>query len=115
MLLFFFSSRRRHTRCALVTGVQTCALPISTRRSCWCSSPALPAFPWPISRGRRPTESADRRQNGCRASVPIFWCQDQEADPRLRETVRKESHVHRRYRYYIHGTNEHNLGVTKVI
>src|SRR3546814_20712113 len=30
-LLFFFPSRRRHTRCALVTGVQTCALPIS-----WC-------------------------------------------------------------------------------
>src|SRR3546814_8066429 len=28
LLLFFFSSRRRHTRCALVTGVQTCALPI---------------------------------------------------------------------------------------
>src|SRR3546814_4981184 len=27
-LVFFFSSRRRHTRCALVTGVQTCALPI---------------------------------------------------------------------------------------
>src|SRR3546814_17000569 len=31
MVLYFFvfSSRRRHTRCALVTGVQTCALPIS--------------------------------------------------------------------------------------
>src|SRR3546814_10584972 len=28
---FFFSSRRRHTSCALVTGVQTCALPISRR------------------------------------------------------------------------------------
>src|SRR3546814_10107006 len=28
MFLFFCSSRRRHTRCALVTGVQTCALPI---------------------------------------------------------------------------------------
>src|SRR3546814_3504400 len=28
ILFFFFSSRRRHTRCALVTGVQTCALPI---------------------------------------------------------------------------------------
>src|SRR3546814_2872328 len=28
MSFFFFSSRRRHTRCALVTGVQTCALPI---------------------------------------------------------------------------------------
>src|SRR3546814_7847677 len=28
-ILFFFSSSRRHTICALVTGVQTCALPIS--------------------------------------------------------------------------------------
>src|SRR3546814_4196983 len=28
-MYFFFSSRRRHTSCALVTGVQTCALPIS--------------------------------------------------------------------------------------
>src|SRR3546814_9212949 len=32
-MAFFFSSRRRHTRCALVTGVQTCALPIFQRRS----------------------------------------------------------------------------------
>src|SRR3546814_14082540 len=37
---FFFSSRRRHTRCALVTGVQTCALPTSSfakiaYASCW--------------------------------------------------------------------------------
>src|SRR3546814_9286417 len=36
---FFFSSRRRHTRCALVTGVQTCALPIwccsAVRTCCW--------------------------------------------------------------------------------
>src|SRR3546814_3686831 len=30
---FVFSSRRRHTRCALVTGVQTCALPISPRKA----------------------------------------------------------------------------------
>src|SRR3546814_7871562 len=28
LVVCFFSSRRRHTRCALVTGVQTCALPI---------------------------------------------------------------------------------------
>src|SRR3546814_2556943 len=28
VIVFFFSSRRRHTSCALVTGVQTCALPI---------------------------------------------------------------------------------------
>src|SRR3546814_83037 len=33
VLVFFFSSRRRHTRCALVTGVQTCALPILSPRS----------------------------------------------------------------------------------
>src|SRR3546814_7019743 len=32
-LLFFFSSRRRHTSCALVTGVQTCALPICGDRA----------------------------------------------------------------------------------
>src|SRR3546814_1615633 len=28
LVVFFVSSRRRHPRCALVTGVQTCALPI---------------------------------------------------------------------------------------
>src|SRR3546814_7269338 len=32
-MFFFFASRRRHTRCALVTGVQTCALPISSDRA----------------------------------------------------------------------------------
>src|SRR3546814_7722517 len=31
VIFCFFSSRRRHTRCALVTGVQTCALPIYAR------------------------------------------------------------------------------------
>src|SRR3546814_3554750 len=36
-LYFFFSSRRRQTRCALVTGVQTCALPICepARQRAW--------------------------------------------------------------------------------
>src|SRR3546814_6891994 len=38
ILYFFFSSRRRHTRCALVTGVQTCALPIS------CANEPVPAI-----------------------------------------------------------------------
>src|SRR3546814_18913631 len=41
----FFSSSRRHTRCALVTGVQTCALPISTNsgfRMRPCLRPSLP-------------------------------------------------------------------------
>src|SRR3546814_8136022 len=37
----FFSSRRRHTRCALVTGVQTCALPISLRGD-FSAEPEMP-------------------------------------------------------------------------
>src|SRR3546814_9627573 len=41
---FFFSSRRRHTRCALVTGVQTCALPISGRPLMARSTELLRAF-----------------------------------------------------------------------
>src|SRR3546814_4067662 len=40
---FFFSSRRRHTRCALVTGVQTWALPI------WLEE-RLEFAPFPLSR-----------------------------------------------------------------
>src|SRR3546814_10263985 len=44
MCLFFFSSRRRHTRCALVTGVQTCALPIYR--------PAPDEHPYPVIRPR---------------------------------------------------------------
>src|SRR3546814_5187341 len=39
---FFFSSRRRHTRCALVTGVQTCALPILTKTALDASNIYLP-------------------------------------------------------------------------
>src|SRR3546814_2033509 len=41
---FFFSSRRRHTRCALVTGVQTCALPISEALSAAIDDPAVAAI-----------------------------------------------------------------------
>src|SRR3546814_7566744 len=64
-LVFFFSSRRRHTRCALVTGVQTCALPISmglqpvtaqvmkTSRL-GCSPMAGLPFPLPKSRAQVP-------------------------------------------------------------
>src|SRR3546814_3772354 len=46
-LIFFFSSRRRHTSCALLTGFQTCALPISWRIS------ASPLPPLPGSRPGR--------------------------------------------------------------
>src|SRR3546814_1717756 len=54
-LVFYVSSRRRHTICALVTGVQTCALPISTHHSiediAWLRvidrlAVIVPADPW---------------------------------------------------------------------
>src|SRR3546814_11429575 len=41
LVYFFFSSRRRHTRCALVTGLQTCALPILFALYGPCICPAL--------------------------------------------------------------------------
>src|SRR3546814_7836969 len=50
--MFFFSSRRRHTRCALVTGVQTCALPIYCR-DCHRGS------------DQRPRADAMARRGGC--------------------------------------------------
>src|SRR3546814_20497147 len=40
-IISFFSSRRRHTRCALVTGVQTCALPIFISKSRYSGSCSL--------------------------------------------------------------------------
>src|SRR3546814_5394414 len=55
---FFFSSRRRHTSCALVTGVQTCALPISCHSwgACRLCTP-----------NDRDPHSLDRR------SRPLLW------------------------------------------
>src|SRR3546814_18131512 len=63
MFSFFFSSRRRHTRCALVTGVQTCALPIyhhpddgaREQRQGDDRAPAhaLPSMRWPSRRDRK--------------------------------------------------------------
>src|SRR3546814_10977738 len=50
---FFFSSRRRHTRCALVTGVHTCALPISDGDKVS-----------PVSLRPSPSRSTQRRPSG---------------------------------------------------
>src|SRR3546814_6079373 len=49
---FFFSSRRRHTRCALVTGVQTCALPILLVPPDWPMGSPM------VSRIRSPSRTA---------------------------------------------------------
>src|SRR3546814_1138960 len=62
--VFFFSSRRRHTRCALVTGVQTCALPISV-------GPAVAAPPpsgiKSITGSAEPISAAERQARIARA------------------------------------------------
>src|SRR3546814_4959430 len=52
MLFFFFSSRRRHTSCALVTGVQTCALPILPLLTAPPQVPSL-RFASGVPQGRR--------------------------------------------------------------
>src|SRR3546814_8472440 len=49
-VFFFFSSRRRYTRCALVTGVQTCALPISAAKPAAAEKP-------PVGSGDKPAGS----------------------------------------------------------
>src|SRR3546814_13623920 len=54
-IVFFFSSRRRHTRCALVTGVQTCALPILGRELCLLSRSKHPVWTAPPQGRRGPT------------------------------------------------------------
>src|SRR3546814_16480819 len=54
VLFFFFSSRRRHTRCALVTGVQTCALPILAQRAATSAG-----APWPHPRRHALFQFAD--------------------------------------------------------
>src|SRR3546814_9295001 len=61
--VFFFSSRRRHTRCALVTGVQTCALPILRR---WL--PTLRKFWKRLPTGSR--EASRHRAKRCRMVRP---------------------------------------------
>src|SRR3546814_7194584 len=61
VIIFFFSSRRRHTRCALVTGVQTCALPI------WQNQCGVPGEGW--TQGGR-TDSLRAPRQGNRAMPP---------------------------------------------
>src|SRR3546814_972471 len=73
-VLFFFSSRRRHTRCALVTGVQTCALPISSSTaSSVKNKPSLSCTELPSSRkicgSRAPGQVVEIGRASCRERV----------------------------------------------
>src|SRR3546814_10327989 len=71
-LLFFFSSRRRHTRCALVTGVQTCALPIWTCLRIAGSFPTDVAFAPRMGPWRDRSILAPARRPWRRDSVIVF-------------------------------------------
>src|SRR3546814_18151649 len=81
---FFFSSRRRHTRCALVTGVQTCALPICRRRPArhaqiWHGRPARlfrrrPALARPLWVRRARPADVERGDFGMK--ITLDWLKD---------------------------------------
>src|SRR3546814_3092555 len=71
--VFFFSSRRRHTRCALVTGVQTCALPICLKSCRWTTS-CRRRNRW-CRRRRRSTRRSEERRVGkeCVSTCRSRW------------------------------------------
>src|SRR3546814_9387268 len=66
-VMLFFSSRRRHTRCALVTGGQTCALPIFS---------PICAIPPATSCARRTRFRAEMGDDRAPAYVLTFSCID---------------------------------------
>src|SRR3546814_16054070 len=70
---FFFSSRRRHTRCALVTGVQTCALPIFALlpddAQFWTPYGATECLPVAIIEGRELLTLRERTEQGAGTCV----------------------------------------------
>src|SRR3546814_10658393 len=78
LLLFFFSSRVRHTRCAVVTGVQRCALPICTgeaaRESIFITLPLFlsicPNLSTPV--GQDWTHALHRTHSGSLIGRPLF-------------------------------------------
>src|SRR3546814_2336771 len=65
MLFFLFSSRRRHTSCALVTGVQTCALPIYRGAADGAGGPGRPRVFPPAQVG----DPHDQRRDGNELAV----------------------------------------------
>src|SRR3546814_6155291 len=73
-MFLFFSSRRRHTSGALVTGVQTCALPILLDRSPPTDATAAPGQPWEIVPvdGRAPMALATAAASPAIKYVSVF-------------------------------------------
>src|SRR3546814_10665406 len=82
-ICFFFSSRRRHTRCALVTGVQTCALPIFEIDDCsieYYRGKGEGGWPWSRQRHAELLDALDR--GGVRAvGYDIQFIEHSRTDP----------------------------------
>src|SRR3546814_7034965 len=69
---FFFSRRRRHTRCALVTGVQTCALPISQILADTLDA----ATGQVLETGKSPSRKVNELDNrGSHFYLALYWAQ----------------------------------------
>src|SRR3546814_5814537 len=73
-VVFVFSSRRRHTRCALVTGVQTCALPIFRAKARRAPSERIgPSLDGPPKASERPDNSSViQRTNAAQGSADLL-------------------------------------------
>src|SRR3546814_7513130 len=76
VVFFFFSSRRRHTRCALVTRVQTCALPISRFAELIEGYRRFRATDWEQQRARW-----EELAEGQSPKVMIIACSDSRSEP----------------------------------
>src|SRR3546814_11029113 len=83
VFILFFSSRRRHTRCALVTGVQTCALPIYRLCSAMPSSKCWPRGDWPQRWAETTWTSRNTSWRSLHEKMPRWFTQP----PRLVDTV----------------------------
>src|SRR3546814_10889952 len=87
LCFFFFSSRRRHTSCALGTGVQTCALPIWRQ-----ADPGAVRVREPFQ-GRTLLEREARQEPRTGASAPVFVSGDTESGMRHRKTFNAKQFV----------------------
>src|SRR3546814_2862677 len=105
-LFFFFSSRRRHTRCALVTGVQTCALPIwnCAMRNCSPSFPGGSAKPISTPRDSFCGTAVTSSGAGLLNTLPARW-EEHKSEPqslmrfsyavfRLKKKTRQHVSIH---------------------
>src|SRR3546814_5774589 len=84
---FFFSSRRRHTRCALVTGVQTCALPISSRMAAKKTAKKKPGRP-PKAKGDKPEQFSVRLPPEMKVGLEVYRSEERRVGKECVSTCR---------------------------